>query len=158
MSAFLSITATLGNGWETLGSLTQSMLRATVGLLLVPHGLRVVFGLFPDSGLPTKNMAMFIASLEQTGYRPGWLWGWLIAATHLICGPLLVLGLFTRLAAIPVVIFLFVACFERWRVGGWFWNTLGMEYTALWWVAAVQVLVVGPGPLALDHAFGWPRP
>ena len=56
-------------------------------------------------------------------------------------------GLFTRPAALVATMFLTVACFERWRVGRWFWNKLGMEYTLLWAIAALHVLVSGPGPL-----------
>ena len=51
-------------------------------------------------------------------------------------------------------LFLTVACFERWRVGGWFWNKLGMEYTVLWAIAAFHIFVTGPGRYSLDRALG----
>ena len=68
-----------------------------------------------------------------------------ISATQLIAGPLLALGLFTRVAAVPLVIFLIVTNFERWRVGKYFWNQLGLEYTLMWTIAAIYFLVHGGG-------------
>lgn len=126
------------------------MLRVAVGLALVPHGLRMTFGFFADTGQPLRNPAMLADYLDRSGYRPGLLWAWAISATQLICGPMLALGLFTRLAAVPIVIFLLVSCFERWRVGGYFWNTLGLEYTLLWAIAALFFLAHGGGAYALD--------
>ena len=67
---------------------------------------------------------------------------------------MLALGLFTRLAAAAVVIFLFVANYERWRVGGYFWNKPGLEYTLMWTVGALYFLVHGGGPISLDHLIG----
>src|SRR6202021_395970 len=103
-----------------LAPIIEALLRVMVGAALVPHGLRITFGFFRGSGLKDFNLAMLAKQLDADGYRPGRLWAPAIAATELIAGPLLALGLFTRLAAIPVVIFLLVSCRERWVKGGWF--------------------------------------
>lgn len=137
--------------YQALSPWAEALLRAAVGLALVPHGLRMTFGLFPDTGLPVRNLSMLAEQLDRTGYRPGRLWAPLIAATELVAGPLLAVGLFTRFAALPVVLFLIVACFERWRVGRYFWNTLGLEYTLMWAIAALYFLVHGGGELSLDR-------
>ena len=63
----------------------------------------------------------------------------------------LLLGLFTRPAAVPIVIFLAVSNVERWRVGGFFWNKLGLEFTLMWSVAALFFLINGGGVYSLDH-------
>jgi putative oxidoreductase len=89
--------------------------------------------------------------LDKQGYRPGRIWASAISLTQLICGPLLALGLFTRLAAVPVVLFLLVTNIERWRVGKYFWNQLGLEYTLMWTVAALYFLVHGGGMYSLDR-------
>jgi putative oxidoreductase len=128
----------------------EALLRVVVGGALVPHGLRVTFGLFRGTGLPASNLKTLAAQLDRDGYRPGRLWAPAIAATELVAGPLLALGLFTRLAAIPVVIFLLVSCRERWVKGGWFWNTQGLEYTLMWTVAAAYFLAKGGGMYSLD--------
>jgi len=36
-------------------------------------------------------------------------------------------------------------------LGGYFWNTLGLEYTLMWTVAAFYFLVYGGGLYSLDH-------
>jgi putative oxidoreductase len=142
------------NGIEQFTPWAEALLRAVVGLALVPHGLRVTFGFFPSTGQPTRSLSMLRTQLDSTGYPPGWLWAPLISATELVAGPMLALGLFTRWAALPVVIFLAVSCVERWRVGRYFWNQLGLEYTLMWVVAALYFLARGGGELSLDRLLG----
>ena len=66
----------------------------------------------------------------------------------------MILGLFTRLAAIPVCILLILSVVEH-KKDGWFWNTLGMEYPIVWSAAALVVLIHGGGAISLDHVIGW---
>ena len=141
----------LGPLYQALAPWTEAALRVVVGLALVPHGLRMTFGLFPNTGLPVRNLAMLSAQLDRDGYQPGKLWAPAISITQLVAGPLLALGLFTRVAAVPIVIFLLVSNVERWRVGGWFWNKLGLEYTLMWSIGALYFLVHGGGTISLDH-------
>jgi putative oxidoreductase len=136
---------------DSAAAVIEALLRVMVGAALVPHGLRITFGFFRNSGLKGSNLAMLAEQLDADGYRPGRLWAPAIALTELIAGPLLALGLFTRIAAIPVVIFLLVSCRERWVKGGWFWNTQGLEYTLMWTIAAAYFLAKGGGMYSLDH-------
>ena len=53
-----------------------------------------------------------------------------------------------------IVIFLVVANIERWRVGRYFWNQLGLEYTLMWTIAACYFLVHGGGIISLDRLIG----
>jgi putative oxidoreductase len=129
----------------------EALLRVVVGGALVPHGLRVTFGFFRGTGLKAGNLANLVKQLDADGYRPGIVWAPAISATELIAGPLLALGLFTRLAAIPIVLFLLVACRERWVKGGWFWNTQGLEYTLMWTIAAAYFLAKRGGTYSLDY-------
>jgi putative oxidoreductase len=141
----------LGQLYQTLAPWAEAALRVVVGLALVPHGLRMTFGFFPNTGLPVRNLGMLSAQLDRDGYRPGRFWAPAISITQLVGGPMLAIGLLTRLAAIPIVIFLVVSNFERWRVGGYFWNKTGLEYTLMWTVAALYFLVHGGGTISLDH-------
>jgi len=142
----------LGALYQAVAPPAEALLRVVVGLALVPHGLRLTFGLFAGTGLEIGNLRMLAEQLDDTGYRPGRLWAPAIAVTELVCGPLFALGLLTRPVAAPIVIFLAVSNVERWRVGGYFWNTLGLEYTLMWTVAAFYFLVHGGGVYSLDHA------
>ena len=140
--------------YQTLLPFADALLRAAVGLALVPHGLRNTFGFFPNTGVRALNLTALAKQLEETGYRPGKLWAPAISLTQLIGGPLLALGLFTRAAALPAVVFLAMATWDRWRHGGYFWNQQGFEYTLLWGVAALYFLVHGGGVCSLDHLLG----
>src|SRR5690242_8733617 len=93
----------------TLAPIIEALLRVMVGVALVPHGLRVTFGFFRNTGLPASNLKTLAAQLDRDGYLPGRLWAPLISLTELVAGPLLALGLFTRTAAVPIVIFLAVS-------------------------------------------------
>jgi putative oxidoreductase len=149
------IIPSLGSLYQALAPWAEALLRVVVGLALVPHGLRMAFGFFPETGGPIKNLKMMAEALDRWGYPPGRVWAPLIAGTQLIAGPLLALGLFTRPAAVPIVIFLLVSNVERWRVGGYFWNTQGLEYTLMWTAGAFYLLIHGGGAISLDHIIGY---
>jgi putative oxidoreductase len=137
--------------YQAFGPLAEALLRVSVGLALVPHGLRNTFGCFPTTGQPLRSLRMLADYMEKQGYRPGIVWAPAISMTQLICGPLLALGLFTRLAGLPIVIFLAVSNIERWRVGKYFWNQLGFEYTLMWTIAALYFLVHDGGAYSFDN-------
>jgi putative oxidoreductase len=140
--------------YQTLLPFADALLRAAVGLALVPHGLRNTFGFFPKTGVRALNLTALATQLDESGYRPGKLWAPAISLTQLVGGPLLALGLFTRPVAAVVLIFLLVSDVERWRVGRYFWNQLGLEYTLMWTIATFYILISGPGPYSLDRLFG----
>ena len=138
---------------SALAPVAEAMLRSFVGLALVPHALRNTFNWFPGSGQPLRSIGALARYLDEQGYRPGWLWAPAISAVQFIAGPMLALGLFTRAAALPILCFLLVANIERWRVGGYFWNKLGLEYTLMWTLAVFYFLAHGGGLYSLDHLF-----
>ena len=137
--------------YQALFPWAEALLRAVVGLTLVPHGLRSTFGMFPSTGAQSHNLTEFANELDRDGYHPGKFWAPAIVLTQLVAGPMLALGLFTRLAAYPIVLFLIVSNYERWRVGGFFWNKMGLEFTLLWTVSALYFLVHGGGAISVDH-------
>jgi putative oxidoreductase len=136
---------------NALAPFAEALLRVFVGLALVPHGLRNTFGFFRDTGQPLNSMAMLADYLDKQGYRPGRLWAPVISVLQLVGGPLLALGLFTRWVALPILCFLLVADVERWRVGRYFWNQLGVEYTLMWTLAVFYFLANGGGTYTLDY-------
>ena len=137
--------------YQSLAPWAEALLRAWVGLALVPHGLRNTFGMFPTTGVRSRNLAELARQLDDDGYRPGKIWAPAISVTQLVGGPMLALGLLTRPVAFVILVFLLVANIERWRVGKYFWNQLGLEYTLMWTLAAFFFLVHGGGPISLDR-------
>ena len=144
----------LGAIYQGLAPWAEAALRVVAGLWLVPHGLRNTFGFFPTTGVRSHNITELAAQLDQDGYRPGKLWAPAISITQLVGGPLLALGLFTRPVALAILVFLLVTNVERWRVGRYFWNQLGLEYTLMWTVVTFYFLVHGGGRISLDHLIG----
>ena len=140
--------------YQAVAPWAEALLRAAVGLALVPHGLRNTFGMFANTGVRSHNLSELAEQLDLDGYRPGRLWAPLISITQLVGGPLLALGLFTRAAAVPIVLFLIVSNVERWRVGKYFWNQLGLEYTLMWTIVTFYFLIHGGGTISLDHLIG----
>jgi putative oxidoreductase len=141
----------LGGLYQTLAPWTELLLRVGVGLALVPHGLRNTFGFWPSTGVRAHNLTDLAQQLDNDGYRPEKFWAPAISVTQLLGGPLLALGLLTRPAALAILIFLIVSNYERWRVGGYFWNKTGVEYTLMWSLGVLYFLVHGGGAMSLDH-------
>ena len=141
----------LGHFYQMLSPWAEALLRAAVGLALVPHGLRNTFGMFPSTGVRSHNLTELALQLDDDGYRPGRFWAPAISVTQLLFGPMLALGLLTRPTALPIFIFLAVSNYERWRVGGYFWNKTGLEYTLMWTIGAFYFLVHGAGIVSADH-------
>ena len=141
----------LASLFHTLAPFSYALLRVAVGLALVPHGLRNTFGFFANTGMRTLDLPALAKYLDENGYRPGKFWALAISITQLLGGPLIALGLFTRPAAAVALVFLLVANVERWRIGKYFWNQLGLEYTLMWTIAMFYVFVHGGGLYSLDH-------
>ncbi len=73
------------------------------------------------------------------------------ALTELIGGLLLVVGAFTRLAAIPLAFTMAVAGATA-HPNAFFLKDGGMEYVLVLGVCSVALFLGGPGPFAIDHA------
>lgn len=73
----------------------------------------------------------------------------LVLATfgEFICGILIAAGFFTRLSCIPFIITMLVAAFITHLGDGWGKMALPLMYV----VAAVVLLITGPGRYSLDH-------
>lgn len=125
---------------EKLRSVALLLGRLAVGLLFLSTG----WGKVHDIGKVTE----FFASLHIPA--PGFhavLVGW----TELLCGAALVLGLLTRLAAIPLVVSMVVAILtaKRAELHGLF-DLVGFEETT-YLVMLSMIAVLGPGDISLDH-------
>lgn len=140
--------------YAAFGPWIEALLRVTVALCLMPHGLRLAFGFFPNSAMPINSVRMLGDVLNLEGYKPGHLWGPVIVLTELVAGPLLALGLLTRVAAIPIVILLVMSIVHH-KKDGWFWEQQGIEYAVVWSCAVLYFMVHGGGPISLDALIGW---
>jgi putative oxidoreductase len=121
-----------------------SMLRIVLGLILIPHGCQKAFGWFGGLGF-----AKFSQIFESIGYKPGALWVSIIIMVEIGGGICLVLGLFTRLAALFVALFMVNAVWVT-SAKGFFWTAGGMEYSILILAVALVFFIRGGGNYSLD--------
>ena len=138
----------LGNLWASLESYALPILRAGLGIILMAHGCQKLFGMFGGMGM-NANAALF----DRLGYHPGMFWGTLVGCTETIGGALLVIGLFTRPAALSVIIFMIFSIHFT-SAKGFFWSQGGMEYSILILLAALVFLLRGAGNCSIDHKLG----
>jgi putative oxidoreductase len=122
--------------------------RLGVGLLFVSTG----WGKVHDIGKVTQYF-------EHLGIPAPGFNAVLVGYSELICGSLLVLGLFTRLATVPLIASMTVAILtaRRSELHGVF-DLVGFEeFTYL--VVLVMIAILGPGKVAMDRALsralGW---
>jgi len=134
--------------YDKLTPFALPILRVGIGLILIPHGAQKLFGWFGGMGFEK-----FVALFNTLGYRPGVVWVTLVALTEFVGGILLVLGLFTRFAALALVIFMIVAVhFTSGK--GFFWTAGGLEYSLLILFVGLVFLIRGGGEYSLDRKFG----
>src|SRR5215813_4494024 len=139
----------LGRFYDATYGCAETMLRIVLGAILIPHGMQKLFGAFGGMGL-TANAQLF----DRIGYHPGMFWGTLVGCVELFGGILLVIGLFTRCAALAVVIFMLNAVFITSKAGGFFWTNRGSEYSILILFVALYFLIRGAGLYSLDAKLG----
>ena len=134
MSKFLS--TKYSNGAFNFGML---VLRVAAGLLLAHHGYQK---LIKFNVLRYKFMNfMHLGSTASLS---------LIIIAELICGILLILGLFTRLACIPIIIGMAVVVFVASNANIFAEGEKGMIYLAV----TVAILFCGPGKISVDGMLG----
>lgn len=129
-----------------LANLGLLALRVTLGLVFLGHGAQKAFGAFGGPGF--SGATGFIGSL---GFRPARFWAGLAVGGELIAGALYLLGLFTPLAGLLVLGTMGVAIAKVNGSKGFFVQNGGYEYNLVLIIAAVALVLVGPGAYSLDH-------
>jgi putative oxidoreductase len=125
-------------------------LRIALGVIFMAHGGQKLFGWLGGHGL-NGTAAFFAAKL---GLAPGLLWATLAGIGEFGGGVLVLLGLFTRLGALMIVIVMGVAIAKvHW---GSFFLPRGIEFTFALLAAAVALLIAGGGKFSLDA--WWQKP
>jgi putative oxidoreductase len=113
----------------------------TVGVVMLAHGFQKLFV------IGMSGLAGFMADASIP-----WPMASALAATgaELLGGIALLLGLYTRVAALPVAFTMLVALtVVHWPHG--FFLPNGIEYTFTLLAAAIGLALTGPGALALDN-------
>ena len=124
-------------------SLTSLLIRLTVGLAFFLHGAQKVFGWFEGSGL--EKWSEYLASKNYS--KPV---AYFAAYVEMIAGILLIVGIFTKLSSVSMLIFMLFAVWIAHLEKGYFSNKGGYEYQLLLIVSCVVLIVLGGGEYSLD--------
>ncbi len=119
--------------------------------LLAPFLLRVVLGLiFIDLGvlLFKSEKGRWMVSFETLGFNPASFFVPLYGALQIIGGVLLLIGLWTQVAALAFAIFTGVELYIEWRAREVFKRDL--VFYILLFVISVSLALTGPGVYAFD--------
>jgi putative oxidoreductase len=125
--------------------LSWLIVRATAGLMLLPHGIPKVF---------TQGVAAFAAAgLARRGIEPALPLAYLIAFLETIGGLCIALGLFTRFWAAAAAIEMAIISYLYLK-NGFSWLNRGYEYTLMWGLICFAMSLRGGGPYSLDRKLG----
>jgi putative oxidoreductase len=141
-------------GTQDLGLL---LLRVAVGALLIGHGLQKAFGLWGGPGFDGWEQ-----SLTGMGFQHADILTYVATGGQLAAGVLLVLGLFTPVAAAGAMAYAVtgilaeaMAAHEQARLASFL--TDGHEYKVIFVCALAAIILIGPGRYGLDAGRGWAR-
>jgi putative oxidoreductase len=141
-------------GTQDLGLL---ILRVALGGLMIIHGLQKAFGWWGGPGLDGFN-----SSLGEMGFKNVDILTYAATGGQIAAGVLLVLGLFTPIAAAGALAYLIngvlaaaMAAHEQARLAELL--TDGTEYRLIVVAAAAAIILTGPGRYGFDAGRGWAR-
>lgn len=126
-------------------SLGLLLLRLALGWIFIFHGSQKLFGAFDGPGI-----AGFASHLQGLPLLPPIVWAYMAALGEFVGGVSVLLGLLTRLGAIPIIITMLVAIGTVHGKNGFSLQYMGYEYNVALIGMAAALVLTGPGLVALD--------
>ena len=115
------------------------ILRGGMAALMIPHG----FDKLQNFSKYSKDFMNFLGAGQTVSFA-------LLVFAEFFCACLVLLGLFTRLACIPLVIAMTVALVKAHKS-----QVFGEgEHATLFIIGFLTVLILGPGKISVDGAIG----
>jgi putative oxidoreductase len=91
---------------------------------------------------------------ESLGFKNGVLCAYAVGALEFFCGIALAIGLFTRVAAAPIIGFLVITIVTYHWQFGFSWENRGIEYPLFWAVVVSHFMIRGGGRWSIDALIG----
>ena len=124
------------------------LLRLLLGGLFMAHGAQKL-GIIDSGGV--AGVAAYFKSL---GITPPLLWAWVVTLTEFFGGIAIFFGLLTRAACALIVIDMAVAIVRVNWAFGFDVGKGGFELALCFAVVGLALLMLGPGPFAVDRVLG----
>jgi putative oxidoreductase len=140
----------VSSGWHGGADLGLFLVRLVLGGIFIAHGSQKLFGAFGGPGIDG-----FARMLANYGFRDARILSYVTGGTELAGGGLLVLGLFTPLAAAGLAGVMANVVLLKLHSG--FFIPKGFEYELAMACVAAGVAFTGPGRAALDNGRYWYR-
>jgi putative oxidoreductase len=135
----------LGAIYETVSPYSYAFMRFCTGAILAPHGVQKLF----FGGVVGNAHVM-----ARMGLTPPLAWSYLVGFTECFCAIALALGLFTRLAALFILVEMAVIAFGIQIKFGYFWTQHGNEFPLLLFLLTLAIFFRGGGRYSIDHLIG----
>jgi putative oxidoreductase len=131
--------------YQRFSPYSYAFMRFAAGAVMVPHGVQKF--MFASTETYAKNIAAH-------GMPMPMLLANLTFFTELVGAICLAVGLFTRVAAVAMLIEMTVIITVfNWEYG-YFWTNRGVEYALLWWLLCLAIFFRGGGKYSLDRLIG----
>ena len=134
--------------YEWGSDMAYPLVRFFAGIMLVPHGMQKLFGMFGF------NPEGFNGFLTKFGFVPAELWVIVLGIIEVVGGLMIAFGLLTRPWALAAAIELLVAAFVVHLGNGYFWDKGGYEFPLLWGIVMIAIFLKGGGRLSIDSKLG----
>jgi putative oxidoreductase len=140
-----------GLEWNAGADFGLLLMRLVLGGIFAAHGAQKVFGWFNGAGLDG-----FAAFLAEQGYQQADALSAAAGFAELVGGILIILGVFTPLAAAGLLSVMINAIWLQWA-SGLFVEDGGFELELALAGLAAGLVFIGPGRFALDNGRAWFR-
>jgi putative oxidoreductase len=135
----------LGGLYRKFAPFSYAFMRVSTGLVLFPHGVQKVF---------FGSIARSADSIAKQGLPLPTFLAYATDVAEFAAAACLILGLFTRVAAVIVWIEMAVIITVfQWHFG-YFWTNRGYEYALLWLLLCTAIIFRGGGRYSLDRLIG----
>jgi putative oxidoreductase len=130
--------------YASLETWSWVIVRCACGLILAVHGW----------GKISRGAEAMAPAFVKMGYEHPVALVYLLIFVEFVGGLAIAAGLFTRFFAAAVTIEMAVITFVHYLPNGFSWLNRGYEFTLMWGLLALAILIRGGGPHSLDRRIG----
>jgi len=124
------------------------LVRVTVGVIMLTHGMQKLFGVFGGPGVKG-----FAGALGNMGFSATLFLAWAVALIETLGGICLIAGIFPRAAAALIAAVMAVAIIKVHGSNGLFASNGGFEYPLLIFAVCISILLTGGGKFSAYNRF-----